>query len=260
MPWGSVIGLPAAPTSPWVFDRDGELIVRMSAGEPESATESEVLNGANLGALIDTTNNTAEIIHWVTATDNGGGVFTLTTLLRGKRGTEDLIASRGIGNLFVVLDDLDYLVQFSDTTSSASATRYLRFATLYSPAALASPTVTKTTRGRAEKPWAPVHVAGSRDGSDNLTITWVRRSRLAGEDFPDGSEEIPLGEATEAYEVDIVDSGVVVRTIGSLTAETATYSAANQTTDGLTPGDPVTVRVYQISATVGRGIAAEATI
>jgi hypothetical protein len=33
----------------------------------------------------------------------------------------------------------------------------------------------------------------------------------------------------------------------------ATYSAAEQTNDGITPGDPVTVSVAQVSAVVGAG-------
>jgi hypothetical protein len=49
----------------------------------------------------------------------------------------------------------------------------------------------------------------------------------------------------------------VLRTITGLSSPAASYSAANQTSDGLTPGDPVLLRVYQMSAIVGRGIAAE---
>jgi hypothetical protein len=71
---------------------------------------------------------------------------------------------------------------------------------------------------------------------------------------------VPLGESSEAYEVDILDGDDVVRTIDSLSSETASYSAAEQTTDGLTPGDPVDCVIYQMSATVGRGFGREATV
>jgi hypothetical protein len=60
--------------------------------------------------------------------------------------------------------------------------------------------------------------------------------------------------------VDIWDGVSVVRTITGLSSPTASYSAANQTTDGLTPGDPVTVRIYQIGKYSLRGYVAEATI
>jgi hypothetical protein len=120
-------------------------------------------------------------------------------------------------------------------------------------------TVTKTTRGRAEKPYAPAQVAGTRDGGDNLTITWVRRTRIGGE-WLGGTGTVPVSEASEAYEVEVLNGSSVVRTITGLTSPTTTYSAANQTTDFGAPQSSVSIRVYQISAAVGRGIAAEATI
>jgi len=51
----------------------------------------------------------------------------------------------------------------------------------------------------------------------------------------------------------------VLRTI-AVTAPTATYSAANQTTDFGAAQAEVFVRIQQISALVGRGLPAEATL
>ena len=120
--------------------------------------------------------------------------------------------------------------------------------------------IPRTNRGRAEQPYAPVNVVGSRDGSNNLTITWVRRTRLGGE-LLDGTGTVPLGEASEAYQVDIRNAAdtATVRTISTI-SPSASYTAAQQTTDGLTPGNPVVLRVFQISATVGRGIQRSATV
>jgi hypothetical protein len=71
---------------------------------------------------------------------------------------------------------------------------------------------------------------------------------------------VPLNEATEAYEIDITGAGgVVIRTI-SATSETLTYSGADQFSDGITPGDPVDMSIYQISDTAGRGYPARATV
>ena len=50
-----------------------------------------------------------------------------------------------------------------------------------------------------------------------------------------------------------------LRTI-SVSDTAATYSAANQTTDGLTPGDPVDVIVYQLGDIIRRGAGAAATV
>jgi len=50
----------------------------------------------------------------------------------------------------------------------------------------------------------------------------------------------------------------VLRSISALT-QTAAYSAANQTSDGLTPGNPVRVAVYQVGQ-YGRGYPGRATV
>jgi hypothetical protein len=56
---------------------------------------------------------------------------------------------------------------------------------------------------------------------------------------------VPLGESSEAYEVDIYNGASVVRTI-SASSETASYSAANQTTDFGSPQTTITAHVRQI--------------
>lgn len=91
----------------------------------------------------------------------------------------------------------------------------------------------------------------------NLTINWIRRSRVDSE-WRDGVG-IPLGEESELYEVDILDGGNVVRTI-EVISPTASYTAAEQTTDFGSAQSSLDVKIYQLSAVVGRGYAAEATI
>lgn len=219
--WGTVTAMPAAPRTPWTWDEAGELVVRMADGEPQSATELEVLNWANMAALVGT-DGTAEIIQFRTATDNGDGTFTLTGLLRGRRGTEDRIASRAAGDLFILLDASR--VGFSSLTTEAAATRYLRAVSVFESVQTAASTVTKSRRGRAETPYAPAHVAGSRDGSDNLTLTWIRRTRVGGE-WLDGTGTVPVSEGAEAYEVDILDGPAPV---GRTYSASSVYSGANQ--------------------------------
>ncbi len=106
--------------------------------------------------------------------------------------------------------------------------------------------------------YAPTHILGSRDGSGNLTVTWKRRTRYGGEwrDYVDAT----LGEDSESYEVDIMNGSTAVRTISSLSSETASYTAAQQTTDFGSTQSSVEVNIYQLSATVGRGYAGNATI
>jgi hypothetical protein len=70
---------------------------------------------------------------------------------------------------------------------------------------------------------------------------------------------VPLNEESERYDVDILDGADVVRTI-SITAPAATYTAAQQTADFGSPQSSIAVRVYQLSAIVGRGRPAAATL
>ena len=58
----------------------------------------------------------------------------------------------------------------------------------------------------------------------------------------------------------MIPSGTVKRTLATVTTEAATYTTADQNTDGHTPGDPVYVKVYQISDIVGGGYANETLV
>lgn len=95
---------------------------------------------------------------------------------------------------------------------------------------------------------------------NDVIIDWLRRDRLSPAPlFVEDSQ--PNTEATEAYEVDIVSGSTVLRTIAGLTAPRALYTAVQQTADGFTPPlSNVTVRVYQLSSLVGRGLTYEQTL
>ncbi|MFD1796124.1 hypothetical protein ACFSC1_09045 [Paracoccus aurantiacus] len=83
---------------------------------------------------------------------------------------------------------------------------------------------------------------------------WTRRSRaLAADSW--GGLEVPLAEELEAYEVEILDGPAVKRVLSTETTS-ALYTAAQQTADWgapLAPGDTLDIRIFQLSALVGRG-------
>ncbi len=70
---------------------------------------------------------------------------------------------------------------------------------------------------------------------------------------------MPLNEESERYELDILNGPSVVRTIAA-TSPTVAYTAAEQTADFGSPQAAVAVKVYQISAAVGRGRPVTATL
>jgi hypothetical protein len=91
---------------------------------------------------------------------------------------------------------------------------------------------------------------------DDIVMTWVRRDRL-GDELVVGPQQ--LSESAELYDVEILtpDGVSVVRTIIDLTAPTYTYTATNQSDDGLDYSPSVRFRVYQKSVPLGRGFARE---
>ena len=110
----------------------------------------------------------------------------------------------------------------------------------------------------ALKPYSPVLVEGERDGLGNLSLQWVRRTRIDGnwKDWVD----VPLNEVVEAYEVDIMDGDTVTRSLLGLTTAGANYSVAQQVEDFGSVQSNIAVRVYQVSGLVGRGYGAEAVV
>lgn len=241
-----ITNLPDGPFETW--DMVNEVEVILTAGSLASVNELAVLNGANAALIGD------ELVQFQNAELIGESTYKLTRLLRGRQGTEWAIGSHSAGDRFVLITPALYTTAIANNLIG----RELFYKAVSVGNSLGNTDeVTFTYTGRNLKPFAPVHVKGSRDGSGNLTISWIRRSRVDGE-WRDGVG-IPLGEESEAYEVDILDGSTVVRTI-EVTSTTASYSAADQTTDFGSAHSSVDVKIYQLSAVVGRGYAASTTI
>ncbi len=227
------------PATTW--DDATEIYVTILGGELSSVSEIAVLNGANACVCGD------EIIQFQNATLIDTNVYKLTRLLRGRLGTEAETANHVLGERFVLLDS--GVIRQSTPLYTIGLSQYYKAVTV--GALIADTDETNFTyAGNKFKPWSPVSIAATRDISDNLTINWIRRTRLGGE-WRDGVD-VPLSEETESYEIDIMDGVTVVRTITS-TTQTAAYSAADQTTDFGSPQASIDVKIYQMSAIVGRG-------
>jgi hypothetical protein len=173
----------------------------------------------------------------------------LSGLLRGRRGTEHTVGLSRNGDRFVML-------------STGTLTRVGLDLSLvnkpmqYKAVAAGLPIDSATTQaftGNAEalRPFSPGFITGERDVAGNLTIRWIRRGRI-GQTLAPGAD-IPLSEEIEDYEVEILTGdGEARRTISTLTPS-AVYTADQQVVDFGSVQESVTVRVYQISAAVGRG-------
>lgn len=244
--FGGTTPLPAPPVHVGAaqIDMVSTVEVTLVKGPLASVTDELLIAGANRAMLGD------ELIQFGTATLVSGTTYTLSRLLRGRRGTEGAMTGHVADETFVLLSGAPFVPV---TVADMGIERLYRITpTGGEPSA----SVPFTIAGASARPFSPVHVAGSRAG-DDLTITWTRRSRI-GTELPN-SGDIPLDEPTERYEIDILDGPNVVRTI-SVTAPTASYTGAQQTTDFGAPQPSINVRIYQIGQLVGRGTAAEATL
>lgn len=244
---------PYQKISPFDWDTVNQITVFLSEGNALASTSDlNVLNGAN-AILIGN-----EILQFANAVQNADGSFTLSRLLRGRRGTEVFCNSHAGAESMVILGS-GGVVRHPVTMDQVNLSYYYRPVTFGGDVTAINSTQFTNT-GRDLMPYAPCLLAGSRDGSNNLTLTWQRRTRIGGA-WAENVGEVPLSESFESYDVDILNgAGTVVRTFADLPLPTVVYTAAQQIADFGSTQSAVTMNVYQNSALVGRGFKATGTV
>jgi len=259
---GSSMGYATTALGNWtggnVFDEVNSVNVSIAnAGTLSSTTRAGVLAGNN--AIAINGSDGWEVLQYRTATLEANGTYTLTGLLRGRRGTGFAMGGHAAGDRAVPLSPAN-LRDLPITNSQIGVE--LPFKAVSIGDTLSGTTSTNVTiTAERLKPWSPVDFRALRDvGSGDITMTWKRRTRLACRFVGAGGINVPLGEDSEAYVVRIYDSGYTTlkRSISVSGAATASYSAADQTTDFGGPQSTVYVRITQTSAIVGAGHELEA--
>ncbi len=238
-----------------IFDHDSTLdIVLESGGELESYTQLQVYNGS--GVFMLGAPGRWEAIKYMNATLTAPNTYTLDTFLRGRRGTGHAMALHEIGDQFIFADTRTWQ-RPNAGVSQIGLTRLYKGVTFHQPIA-SVPAQSFTNSAVGLKPYAPVKLKGVRDGGNDLTISCKRCTRTGGawRDFVD----VVLSEPLCDFEIWNSGFTTLLRTISSIDGNSTIYTAAMQTADGLTPGNPVSVRIYSISPTVGRGYKLEGTI
>jgi hypothetical protein len=116
---------------------------------------------------------------------------------------------------------------------------------------------TVTLPHAAARPWAPAHVRAVRDASGDIAISWIRCARAGGDSW--GAGDVPLGEASEAYQLDILDGAIVKRSV-AVSSPGYAYLAASQIADfGAAPAS-LHIRVAQLDSSGTPGLNTELTI
>jgi hypothetical protein len=214
----------------------------------ENVTQLSMLNGANLALLGQ------EVLQFSRAEFLGEGKYRLSGMLRGRLGTEWAVDSHMAGERFILLNSRIRIMPVSSYGIGLER--------LYKPVTVGMTLGSTEAQGYAYgskfwMPYSPVHVSGERDTDGNVTLRWKRRTRMDGS-WRNGVD-VPLNEAAERYEVDILNGETVMRTLTTDTQEVM-YNASAQFDDFGVVQESITLRVYQISEVVGRGYAALAEI
>jgi len=248
-------GFYAGPAGRW--DKGNELHVTLYDGTFASVSDIELLGGANALA-VENADGEWEVLQFRDAELTAANQWKLTMLLRGQAGSEGAMRSPVVaGARVVVLDDA--LPQLSLSLDSRNLPFFYRWGPIGKD--ISDPAFQGTERAFAGIGLRPLSPTGLRARwptvAGDVVLSWKRRTRIGGDAW-DGSD-VPLSEESEAYEVDIYDGTDVVRTLSS-TAPSATYTLADQTADFGGQQWSVSIAVYQLSASFGRGEGRTATL
>jgi hypothetical protein len=254
--FGSIEGIVPGPRHGW-YALDWETKIKVwgaaTTFELESITDDELWAGDNACMVGN------EIIQFRDAVQNSDGSWTLSNLLRGRRGTEYACDNHVIGEFFVFLDGHTILKQ-GDVLDSRGQARYFK-AVAEQQAVVNGTPLNITYEPRDLMPYAPADIRRTVSGGA-ITVDWSRRTRMGG-NLMDFTGDVPLQEVAEKYEVYLLKTafdGDLSR--GQAPTDFVFSATTTDPTVTWTPGstavfdvnlDTLTVVVYQISAAVGRG-------
>lgn len=241
------------------FDNDTSIEVTLVYGSLTTSTEEDVLAGANLVAVGQ------ELIQFVTATSLGSNRWRLEGLLRYRYGTDWAGGSHYAGEPFLLIEE-STVRRLALSSAELDIPRYHRAVTVNRRIDTGTRTQTTNT-GIAMKPYAPAPrgMALDYESGVGILISFHRRTRLGGHwrDYV----EVPLGEASESYEIDVYQTSgdTYKRTLTATNSNPESeypvpsgaviYTDAQQNTDlgHLADRGEVYFKIYQLSALVGRG-------
>ena len=243
--YGFAKNILGSPVTAWTWDTVNTLTVTLAGGSFLSDTNINVLNGKNV-VLVGN-----EIIQFTTAVQNSDGTWTLSNLLRGRRGTEWACGSH-TENELVIVPQTGFSRE-QEPLAVVGQPRWYEAVTTGQDPSTVEP-VPFTITGQDLVPYAPCHLGGTVNGNGDITILWTRRTRVGWNSL--SQDPVPLSEDNELYVLNILSPGktnTVVRTFSNLAQPTCIYTAALQITDFGALQPDVVFSVAQISSQVGPG-------
>lgn len=240
----------------WRWDRSTIVDVRMQAGALQSRGADPVAEGRNV-LLVRAPSGDWEALSFQTAVLIGPETWRLSTLLRGRWGTEGVMTMTPAGAPVVLIDDR--LTRAEVAADERGLERLWRAAPAGGPAAGAgSADVVFDWEGEALRPWAAAHLRVQETPDGGRSATWLRRARVGGDGWVG---EPPLGEAAERWRVRVLDPTDAIVRETEVASGAWLYAPDDLADDfGGPPPEGCRFEVAQFSAAFGWGAPAFAPL
>ncbi|MEL6493933.1 MAG: phage tail protein [Cyanobacteria bacterium J06623_7] len=221
---------------------DGTTVdVIVNEAELESVSDNDLALGFNVAVIGE------QIIQYKTATLINTNTYRLTDITAGLRGTETQPNAVN-GDRFVLLKGVNAeLDRITGEVADIGEIRYFKALSAGQILDEVDP-IQFVGQGIAQRPYAPINIAATKDGVGNITVTWDRRDRHGV-----GMNNPPLSETAEEYRVAFLDSSNVEVSSQIVNQSSVIYSDQNQTADFGALQNSIKVSVAQISSSYGVG-------
>jgi len=244
-----------ASASANIMDLTSTVQVTMANGTLSSVTEADLFSSHKVNLILIGN----ELVQFQTATLGAPGVYTLSNLLRGRRGTEGFIYGHVLGETVVLING--FIKDTALDTSLIGVSRLLKGVTAGQNVGDVTASSATINSSRL-KPYSPAHLASTRAASGQIDLTWERRARTNG--GWNDNVDVPLDEISELYRVKLYDalpsaSGNLLATFDS-SVKSYTLSPATIDLYYATATSTVYLSVNQVSGVVGDGYITEKTI
>lgn len=254
--FGTVTAITGALRAGNLFNEDGSLTVNVPGGTLTSATRAALLASRSLNAFAVGINGRWVAGQFRTATPVSTDVYTLSGILLDRFEDGRYVGDLEVGDSFCLLSTTGGIARLSRPAAQLGVEHFVKVVPIRRTEASVTGTAV-TVQGVSQRPLSPVGLHTSRNaGTGDITITWLRRTRLETRFGGDLGDSCPLGEASEAYRVRLYSDATfttLVRDLGTVTTASATYTSAQRSTDGHSLYSPIYPDVRMVSAAVGEG-------
>lgn len=235
-----------------VIDRNSYIEIDVVCGEFFSITETQMMTGQHY--LAYGLPGRWEIMQYAISEPISEKGVRLSVLVRGMRGTEWATGLHGMNDIVVLLDDPDN--QFIGTDLSQFMMERLYKAGTIGANVQDAQSFSFTYEAVNLKPLSPINCEGIVVDLD-WHVEFVLRTRYQGSYWKSGLQ--PQNEPVISIEVEIYSSLTVVRRL-TLSTPQFIYTEEQQIEDFGSVVSSLSLKIYQISAAVGRGFPLEVTL